>query len=85
LDTTQTCHAASSLNLADGQTFAACMRDELAAKEQTAKNWTSYSATARSRCAVEATIGGSPSYADLFTCLDIARELSQGSAQAVEK
>src|SRR4051812_34272226 len=64
-DAAQICHATSNLGLADDQSFAQCMRDETEAKNQLAKDWTSYSAEGRSRCSAETTIGGSPSYAEL--------------------
>jgi hypothetical protein len=55
------CRAASSLKLADGQSFADCMRDEAEARKDVARNWTSYSSAARARCSTEVLIGGDPS------------------------
>jgi hypothetical protein len=85
LDVAQTCRAAAKLDLTDGQTFNSCMGDETEAKTELAKNWTSYSAAARSRCTAETMIGGNPSYVELFECLDINKDLSQPPARTASK
>jgi len=71
------CRAASNLAMAYGQSFRECMQDELEAKGEVAKNWTSYRAAARSRCSAEVTIGGDPSYVDLLECLELDKSLSR--------
>ena len=76
LNVEPSCRAASHLNLADGQSFKACMRDELEAKDEVAKNWATYRAEARSRCSAEVMIGGDPSYVELFACLEIDKSLA---------
>jgi hypothetical protein len=76
-DAAQICHATSNLGLADDQSFATCMRDETEAKNQLAKDWTSYSAEVRSRCSAETRIGGSPSYVELSTCLDMDKSVTE--------
>jgi hypothetical protein len=56
------CHAAANMDLADSQSFVACMRDETEAKNQVANNWDRYTPAARQRCSEETRIEGNPSY-----------------------
>jgi hypothetical protein len=77
LDVSSTCRAAADLHLTDGEGYRNCMSDETQAQDQLRKNWSSYSSAIRTRCMAEATIGGNPSYIDLFECLDMAKYASQ--------
>ncbi|UVF22567.1 hypothetical protein HPT29_025850 (plasmid) [Microvirga terrae] len=72
LDISSTCHAASNLQLSDGENYDSCMQDELKTRDQLVKNWNSYSREIRERCTEEATNGGNPSYVDLFECSEMA-------------
>jgi hypothetical protein len=82
LNVEPSCRAASSFTLADGQSFAECMRDEAEAKKEVARTWTSYSSAARARCGTEVLIGGDPSYVELYECLDIDKRLLRAPAEA---
>jgi hypothetical protein len=73
LNVSSTCRAASDLQLSDSQNYDTCMKDERQARDQAAKNWPSYSPAIRARCTAEATTGGSPSYVDLFECMEMAK------------
>jgi hypothetical protein len=77
LDISSTCRAASNLQLSDGQNYDSCMLDERKTRDQLVKNWPNYSHEIRARCTVEATIGGNPSYVDLFECSEMANWASQ--------
>jgi signal transduction histidine kinase len=77
LNVEPSCRAATSLNLADGQTLQSCMKDELEARAELAKSWTGYSGSARTRCAAEVTIGGDPSYVELLECLEMDKDASR--------
>src|SRR5262245_22397841 len=50
----------------DGDT---CRRDEEGARNQLNQQWTQFTAAARSNCMQTITIGGRPSYLELFVCL----------------
>jgi len=50
----------------------ACSRDETQAKNQLAKGWSSYSASQKKQCIAESSIGGSKSYVELLTCLELS-------------
>ncbi len=47
------------------------MRDENAAREQLATIWSTYSASTRDACTLEATNVGTGSYVDLLTCMQM--------------
>ena len=48
-----------------------CTIDETNAKNELAKSWSSYSASAKKDCIGEASIGGDKSYVELLTCLEM--------------
>ena len=73
LNVESSCRAAANLGETDGQSFKACMQDELEAKNELAKNWAGYRAETRSRCGAEVMIGGDPSYVELLECLEMDR------------
>jgi hypothetical protein len=50
-----------------------CLSHEQAAREQLAQEWAAFALEDRAHCARLATVGD-PSYADLLTCLELARE-----------
>ncbi|MEH3147788.1 MAG: hypothetical protein PGN34_21145 [Methylobacterium frigidaeris] len=59
---------------ADADAIAGCVRDETAAREQVRRRWAAYSPASRQECAAEVQIGGTPSYVDLATCLELAND-----------
>ena len=61
-----------SMALDLAQSFDDCMRDENAAQQQLGTIWLSNSVELRNRCEGEATAGGSDSYVDLLTCIQMA-------------
>jgi hypothetical protein len=54
--------------------FEACMKDEQDARAQLASQWDKFIASDRATCAQNETTGGSPSYVELITCLQMARD-----------
>ena len=81
LDVSSTCHAESNTHLADEQDYSVCMRNERQARDQLLTTWSSYSRKIRARCTVEATLEGSPSYVDLFECMEMAKYAAQVGSQ----
>jgi hypothetical protein len=71
-----TCQATTAddkaMGLALSQSFADCMRDELAAQQQLSTVWSAAPNPLRDSCEGEASAGGSPSYVDLLTCIQMA-------------
>ncbi len=54
--------------------FEACMKDEQDARAQLAAQWEKFVASDRATCTQNETTGGSPSYVELLTCLQMARD-----------
>ncbi|WP_342728696.1 hypothetical protein AAFG07_19695 [Bradyrhizobium sp. B097] len=75
LDVEATCKATveadKAMGLALPQSFDKCMSDENSALQQLGPIWSSYSASIQAGCEGEAGAGGSPSYVDLLTCLQM--------------
>ena len=55
-------------------TFDACMRDEQAARAQLASQWDGFASSDRATCTQNETVGGTPSYVELLSCLQMARD-----------
>jgi hypothetical protein len=59
------------------QDFKSCMRSETAIRGKLVRQWSSFKASDKANCIGEANAGGSPSYTDLLTCLQMARDASK--------
>ena len=66
-DVDATCRAAPSLEDGDRN----CERDETQARTQLERQWAGFDAKQRALCVQEESLGGSPSYVDLLTCLQL--------------
>jgi hypothetical protein len=51
-----------------------CIREEHAARDKLRGAWNDFPAADRARCASMTTTGGPPSYIELITCLELARD-----------
>src|ERR1700691_2010466 len=51
-----------------------CTRDEGKARGQLQTEWSQFGSTAKSTCTRETNIDGTPSYVELLTCLEMARD-----------
>ncbi len=78
------CRATSAQNLiplaAEGDAKAAydnCMQSERRYREETTKDWANFSLADKQHCVSLVLMGGSASYAELITCLEMAREVRQ--------
>jgi hypothetical protein len=56
------------------ETPGGCTVDEQNARDQLGNVWTQYPSIERSRCTDLSTQGGLPSYVELLTCLEVARD-----------
>jgi hypothetical protein len=52
----------------------ACRRDEQAALDKLRKQWLSFPRAQRQSCVQLSNLGGAPSYVELLTCLQMAKE-----------
>jgi hypothetical protein len=54
--------------------FEACMKDEQGARAQLAASWDRFTAAQRDSCVQIESTGGSPSYVELLTCLQMSQD-----------
>lgn len=74
LDVRPSCKAAATMGGEGGRTVESCLRSEQTNRDQLAKEWDQFAAADRTRC-VQATAGGfEPTYTELLTCLEMARD-----------
>jgi hypothetical protein len=64
---------AATAGLSVDQSIKSCMRDEQRAKQQLAGKWSKFPAASRASCTSQESIGGTPSYVSLQTCLQMGR------------
>jgi len=63
----------------------ACIQSEEAARDQLKKSWGEFPAKDKVGCVATAKIGGSPSYIEVITCLEINRDLDKMRATSSDK
>jgi len=84
LDVEATCKASTAEDIAVGlsepQSLANCMHDETSAQQQLGTIWQDTEPTTRDRCLGEATAGGSQSYVDLLTCIQMTNDANFSSS-----
>src|SRR5262245_56234160 len=78
----RTCLPASEAGILPGRDSSACQRDENDARGKLEQEWSKYSATQRSRCVGFAGLDRAPSYVELLTCLEIAKQASELPAES---
>jgi hypothetical protein len=54
-----------------------CLKAEQVDRESIKQEWSTFSASDRTHCITEATVGGESSYTDLLTCLEMARDVKK--------
>ena len=52
----------------------ACEQDETDARNKLEQEWSGFSSSEQARCTRLTTLGGSPSYVELLTCLEMAKD-----------
>jgi len=73
LNVDQTCRAAASTGV-KGRDTEGCKRDEQTARDSLRQQWNDFGATERDHCVRLSALGGSPSYVELLTCLELAKQ-----------
>jgi hypothetical protein len=63
--------AAASVGLSLDQTVKSCIHDEKIARKQLSGQWSKFSASSKAQCIPQESIGGTPSYVSLLTCLQM--------------
>ena len=74
-DAEPSCRAVQGMGFA-GRTVEICMRSENEARDTLSRNWTQYPLPDRDRCVGLGAKGNVPSYVDILTCLEIARDVA---------
>jgi hypothetical protein len=64
---------AATAGLAVDQSIKSCMNDERKAKQRLAGHWSKFPAPSRASCTSQESIGGTPSYVSLQTCLQMGQ------------
>jgi hypothetical protein len=64
---------AATAGLSVDQSLKSCINDERKAKQQLAGQWSKFSAPSRASCVSQESIGGTPSYISLQTCLQMGQ------------
>lgn len=72
-DTVPTCRAAGTATLGHNRNSELCQKDEAAARQTLERDWASFAASDRARCGRLIRLGGSPSYVELLTCVEMAK------------
>jgi len=73
-----TCHAAATAaTTSPGQSATNCQRDEGDARTKLEHDWAQYTAAQRANCVGFASLGASPSYVELLTCLEMAKQAKE--------
>ena len=65
--------AAATAGLSVDQSIKSCVNDEQKAKRQLASQWSKFPAPSRVSCTSQESIGGTPSYVSLLTCLQMGQ------------
>ena len=78
----RTCRPAAAVGL-PGRTAAACQRDENDARTKLEQQWSQYNAAQRSECAGFAGHDRAPSYVELLTCLEMAKQAKELPAESI--
>lgn len=73
LDTGPSCRAAAHASTVVGRNEDSCKRDERDARGKLEQEWAQFTPSQRARCASLSNFGGSPSYVELLTCLEMAK------------
>lgn len=75
------CKAAGVEGMIVGRTVESCLNDEKTARDQLDKDWGTYSADDKSHCLSMVSTGGSPSYVELLSCLEMSRDAKKIAQQ----
>jgi hypothetical protein len=59
------------------QDFRSCVKSEMAIRGKLVKQWSIFKTADKANCIGETNAGGLPSYSDLLTCLQMARDASK--------
>jgi len=70
------CRAVSTATI-KGRDASACKRDEQTARTKLDQEWGQFNDAQRTHCVRLSSVGGSPSYVELLTCLELAKQSAE--------
>lgn len=76
-DPQPSCQAASQAAASLKRDTENCLRDERKARSALEQEWAGFTPQQRSQCARLSTAGGRPSYVELLTCLETAKQAAK--------
>jgi hypothetical protein len=62
---------AATTGLSVNQSGKSCVNDENKARQQLTSQWSKFSVSSKAQCIPQESIGGTPSYVSLLTCLQM--------------
>jgi hypothetical protein len=71
------CRAAAEAAVAPNRDADVCKRDELTARGELNDEWSQFTPAQKTRCVSLTGLGGSPSYVELLTCLELAKDAKE--------
>jgi len=80
LDVAGACRAAAGADIGIKYDVDRCLKSENEARDQLKTQWANFPAPDRSLCTQTATMGGTASYVELITCLELKREVAKAPA-----
>ena len=81
-DVERTCRPASVAGVLPGRDASACQRDENDARSKLEQDWAQYSSAQHVSCTGFAGLYRAPSYVELLTCLEMAKQAQQLPAES---
>src|ERR1035437_8461655 len=76
-DTGPICRSAGAAAVMATRNTASCEQDEKNARATLEKEWSQFTPAGKGRCTRLMTSGGGPSYVDLLTCLELAKQVKE--------
>jgi hypothetical protein len=76
-DTGPSCRSAGAAAVMATRDTATCERDENNARATLEKEWSQFTPSDQARCVRLVTLGGGPSYVELLTCLELAKQVKE--------
>jgi hypothetical protein len=68
------CRAGANTGVKAKPDVDACLRSEHEARDALARQWSEFAAADKTRCVEKTHMGGPPSYIEVLTCLELARD-----------
>jgi hypothetical protein len=75
------CKRAMPLSTGEKGAYQSCINDETAAMKELAKLWNTFKPSARTTCVQGTMIGGTPSYVELITCLQLDKQAADAARE----